>query len=117
MGENRAKLVVLDLADIGRLATQMGNARNRVGRRSTADFLGGADPAVKINRALHVDQLHDAFADARLGQKCIIGAGQHIDHGVADSDNLKLFHRFLSSNGHRSRIRQAAHLGLRATQM
>ena len=114
MGENFAQLVVLDLAHIGGFAAQMRDARDGVGGRPAGDFLGRPDLAVQLHTARLVGELHDPLLDAVIGQKLILAGCQHINHCVADADDLISFHRFLSSKGQMSRIRQLAHKGLRA---
>jgi len=97
MCKDRAKLVILDLADIGSAAAQMGYTGNGVCRRPARYFLGRPDPRIKIDRALHVDQLHHALLHAGLGQKCVGCMSEHVDHRVPDADNLIFLHSVFSS--------------------
>jgi len=64
MGEDGAKLVVFDLANIGRFSAQMRDARNGVRRRPARNFLGRANKAIQLDPAVAVGELHDALGDA-----------------------------------------------------
>ena len=51
------------------------------------------------------------------GQDVVLGAGKHVDDGIADADDLIGFaHRVFSSYSQRSRIRHTRQAGLRAVQ-
>ena len=91
--------------------------RNRVGHRAARSLPPRLHAVIKQLATRLLDQLHHPFLNAHLGQIAIIGLGDHINDGIADADNLIGFHWVLSSNWHKSRIRQAPHLGLRATQV
>ena len=97
MGKDRPQLVILNLANIGRPPTQMRDPRNRIGRRAARNLARGPNAGVKLHRAGHVDQLHDALLDPVIGQEAFARLRKHIDHRIADSNDLKCLHSVFSS--------------------
>ena len=111
-----ADLVIGDLADEGRPQPQIAEPRHGVGDRPAGDAAVVGKGMEQHLRAVHLDQLHDALLDRHLRQERVLNGGDHVHHGIADPDNI-IFHSVFSSKSQRSRIRQAAHLGLRAVQV
>ena len=117
MGEDRAELVVLDLAHIGRARPERREPGDGIGRRAARDLARRPHAAVELDRARGVDQLHDALLDAVLVEEALLDRGDDIDDRIADADDLDgLAQIVFSSKSQRSRIRQAAQAGLRALQ-
>ena len=104
-------------ADESGLQAQIAQTRQRIGDRAARRLTAVFHRAIKKLAAFAFDQLHDPLLDAHQVKETVVGLADDIDDGVADTDNLIGLHGVFSSNGHRSRIRQALHLGLRATQV
>jgi len=118
IGEGRAKLVVLDLADKRGPTAKLRYAGDRVRHRTAGDLPGGTDPRVEIDAPVYVYQLHDPFPDAVHFHEGLVAVGENVDQRVSDSHHLKpLGHVLLSSKRQNSSIGQAPHAGLRALQM
>ena len=98
MGEDRAELVVLHLAEIGGLRAQHRGARDGVGGGPAGGLGRRAHDAVKLHRPVGVDELHDALFDTVLGQERVLAMGQDVDKGVAHSDHVITAHAVFSSN-------------------
>ena len=88
VGEDFAQLVVAHLADEGALQAEQRCARQRVRRRSAGDFARLAHRVVQPRRALGIDQRHSAAIEAKLGNEFVGAAGDDVDHGVADGDDV-----------------------------
>jgi hypothetical protein len=118
VGIEAAQSVVAHPADEGRGQPQIADPRQRVRDRAAGRLGAVLHRAIKHLAAFALDQLHDALLDPHEIEKAVVALGQHVDDGVADTDNLVgLGHRVFSSKGQRSRIRQSGQRGLRAVQM
>ena len=88
MGEDLAQLVIGNLADESAARTERGEARQSVRRRSAGNLARGAHGAVKLVRAVSVDQGHPAAHQAEALDQFILAGGHHINDGVADRDDV-----------------------------
>ena len=88
--EGLAELVVLDLADEGRARAEARDADDGVGGRAAGLLDRLAHRRVDRLRARLVDQRHAALVHALLDEEIVLGAGDHIDDGVADAENVVL---------------------------
>ncbi len=88
MGEHVAQLVVAHLPDEGAALAERGQPRQRVCRRSSADFLARTHVGVERLGGFRVDQLHATLGKRMFGQKCVVARSKHIDNGIADRDNI-----------------------------
>ena len=89
MREGAAELVVLDLADEGRARAEARDADDGVGGRAAGDLHRRPHGVIDRLRARLVDQRHRALAHAVLEQKVVFGAGDHVDDGVADAEDVE----------------------------
>ena len=97
MGEGAAELVVLDLADEGRAGAEARDADDGVGGRAARTFHRRAHRGVDRLRARLVDQRHGALVHALRDQEIVLGAGDHVDDGVADAEHVVAGCRHASS--------------------
>ena len=86
--EGAAEFVVLHLADEGRARSEARHADDGVGGRAARAFHRRAHRLVDLLRTRLVDQRHGAFVHALSHQKIVLGAGDHVDNGVADADDV-----------------------------
>ena len=89
VAEHAAELVVADLADIGALAAQRGDAGHGVAGGTARHLDPRTHPAVQLFRPVGIDQGHGAFFQAVGFNERIVGMGDHVDDGVADTDNVE----------------------------
>ena len=83
-----AELVVLDLADEGGAAAEAGDADDGVGRRAAGAFHRRPHGLIDLLGARLVDQRHGALVHAVRDQEIVLGAGDHVDDGVADAEHV-----------------------------
>ena len=83
--EGASEQVVADLADIGRPAAEGGDAGDRVGGGAARGFDRRTHVRVERLGPRLVDQHHRALGDAVPGEERIVGGGDDIDDGIADS--------------------------------
>ena len=88
VAEYLAELVVGDLADESALQAERCEPRQRVGRRAARDLARGRHGFVKLVGARLVDQGHAAAVELKLGDQLLLAGGDHVDHGVADGDDV-----------------------------
>ena len=91
--EDAAELIVPDLADIGALTPQRGDAGHGVAAGAPRGLDPGAHRGVKRRGALLVDQRHGPLVKVVLRQEVVVGGDQNIDNGVADADDIEGFRR------------------------
>ncbi len=88
VGEHRTELIVEDLADVGGLPAEAGDAGNGVGGRPP----GGLDPSAHgcVQRLCSgdVDERHRAPHQVVLGDEVLGLMAQHVDEGIADADDI-----------------------------
>src|SRR5262249_60586940 len=84
VGEHLPERVVAHLADEARARAEAGDAVDRV-RGRTARRLDRRSPSlVDVLRTLLVYQRHGTFVHALTNEEVILGAGDHVDDGIAD---------------------------------
>ena len=83
-----AEPVVLDLADERGAGAERGEPDDGIGRRAARGFHRRPHGIVDRKRARFVDQRHGAFMHALRDQKILLGAGDHVDDGVADAEHV-----------------------------
>ncbi len=93
VAEDAAQLIVADLADIGALAAEAGQPRDRVRRRAAGDFHRRTHRVVEFARALRVDQHHGALGQAHARQELFLAVGEDIDNRVADAADVNVLVR------------------------
>ena len=86
--ERGAELVVLDLADEGRARPEAGGADDRICRRAAGNLDRRPHGVVNLRGARLVDQRHAALAHVVRGEERIFGAGDDIDNGIAETENV-----------------------------
>ena len=89
VAEDAAQLVVADLADEGAAPAERGDPGHGVGGRAAGDLDPRAHGVVERRRPRGVDQGHGALDQSLFGQQVVIGIRQHVDDGVADSDDVE----------------------------
>ena len=90
MREHVAELVLRDLADVGGLAAERGDAGDRVRGRSARGLDAGAHDRVQPIGRGGVDEVHRALGQAVLLQEGIVRLRQDVHDGVADTGDIKL---------------------------
>ena len=85
MIKNFAELVVMNMADVGRVATQVGESGDRVGDRATRHFLRRAHFVVDLTGAIFINQVHGAPVSANFGYKIVLDMSEDINDGIADA--------------------------------
>ena len=88
MREGLAEHIVLDLADEGGAAAERSDADDGIGGRSAGAFRRRPHGVIDRRGARLIDQRHAAFVHALRGQKIVLGAGDDVDNGVADAENV-----------------------------
>ena len=88
VAEDRAEIVVAHLADEGRARAEARDAGDGVGGRAAGAFGRRTHGLVDRLRAILVDQRHAALLHVLLDQEIVLGAGNDIDDGIADSENV-----------------------------
>jgi hypothetical protein len=88
VGEGRAQLVVLDLADEGGAGAESGDADNGIGGRTAGNLDRRTHGVIDLRGARLVDQRHAALAHVVRDEKCVIGAGDDVDNGIAEAENV-----------------------------
>ena len=111
-----AQPVIAHTSDEGSVQSQSADARDGVRHSATGGLQAVVHRSIKLLCAVLFDQLHDAFVDAHVVQKCIIRMGDYIYNGVADPDEVIGLHSVLSLYWQRSLMMQVRHWGLRALQ-
>ena len=84
-----AELVVADFADVCAAAAERGDANEGVGGGAPGHFDGIFHLAVEFVGPIRLDQGHCAFGEAELGDLGVGHAGQGVDDGVADADDVE----------------------------
>ena len=82
-------IVVAHPADITGPGPEGGEARSGVARRTARRLGRGLDLRVKHGCLRLVDQGHDSLIDAVFGQPGIVHMDQHVQHGVADGQDIE----------------------------
>ncbi len=90
MGKDAAKFVVLDLADEGRARTEACHADDCVSRRAAGNLHRRPHGIVQTRGLRLIDQLHGTLAHFMLGKKSLVGARDHVDNRIADTENIEL---------------------------
>ena len=88
MGEGAAEFVVLDLADEGGAAAEARHADDGIGGRAARAFHRRPHRLIDLLGARLVDQRHGALVHALRHQEIVLGAGDHVDDGVADAEHV-----------------------------
>ena len=88
MREGAAEIVALDPAHKGAAAAKARQPDDGIGGRAAGDFDGRAHGVIDRLGARLVDQRHAAFVHALLEQKVVLGAGDHVNNGIADAENV-----------------------------
>ena len=101
--EDPAEPIVPHLADIGAAAAQGRDPGDGVGDRTARHLDAGPHLAIERFGARRIDERRGALDQALRRKKTVIGAGQHVDHGVADAEHVDLGsgHFFSSGGGKR----------------
>ena len=89
MGEDLAKLVVTDLADVGRPAAEAGDTGHRVGRRAARRLDTGWHCGIERCRPLRIDEGHRSLDQTMLIEKVLRHRRDHVDDGVAHPDDIE----------------------------
>jgi hypothetical protein len=90
VSEDVTQLVIPDLADEPDPHAERCQAGGRVGSRTARDLDGRTHVGVDLVGGRLVDQLHRTTDHAVVVQERLIGAGEHVDDGVADGDHLEV---------------------------
>src|SRR6476646_7318121 len=85
VSEDAAEIIVLDLADKGRLRAEARDADDGVCRRPTRTFHCRAHCGVDCLRARLIDQSHRTLVHALRDQEIVLGAGDDVNDSVADT--------------------------------
>ena len=88
MRERLAERVVLHLADEGRARAEARDARDGIRRRAAGNLGRRPHRGIDRLRARLVDQRHRALVHAVLDEEIVLGAGDHVDDGVADAEDI-----------------------------
>ena len=97
MGKDGPQLVIANAANKSSPTTQLGDAGQGIGSRTTGGLQARANAGVEQISLPLIHQGHAALVEAMLLQKALIGLHQYIDDGVADADDIKAL---LSWAGH-----------------
>ena len=90
VAEHPAELVVADLADVRRGATERRDTAHRVGRRPATHLDGTTERLVQVQRPISVDQGHRPLHELVLSDERVVRVSDDIDQGVADSHHVVL---------------------------
>ncbi|NDH84978.1 MAG: hypothetical protein EBY65_08990, partial [Acidimicrobiia bacterium] len=89
VGEDLAKLVVTDLADVGRPAAEAGDTGHRVGRRAARGLDTGWHCGIERCRPLRIDEGHRSLHQTMPIEKVLRDRRDHVDDGVAHPDDIE----------------------------
>jgi hypothetical protein len=88
VGEHLAELVASHAAYEAAFAPEGGNSGARVRHRPAGLLLGRSHSGIKLIGLGSVDQLHEAFLHAVIGQERLVAARNDIDDGIANPNNV-----------------------------
>jgi hypothetical protein len=88
VAECPAKAVGFKLADECRAGAETGNTDDGIGRGPARHLDRRAHRVIDRLRAPLIDQCHGALAHAVRQQKIVVRAGNHIDDGIADAQDI-----------------------------
>ena len=92
--KNGPDFIVADFADEGGRAAEIGQGDDRVGGGPAGTTM--QRPPVQFSKHFGllrvIDQGHDPFLDAKIGQQGVVDTGLDIDQGVAHTKYVKLCH-------------------------
>ena len=97
-----AELVVGDLADEGALAAERGDAGRGVAGAAAGGFDRRPHEAVEALGLRRLDQAHRALDEPLADQEVVLDAGEHVDNGVADAEDVEAGLRHGVRGGERS---------------
>ena len=86
MIEDFTKLIVANLANVSRSATQICESRNCVGDRTTGHFCCRAHPRINVVCLILVDKCHRPQWCSYRIQEGVIHVREHINNSVADAE-------------------------------
>ncbi len=92
MGEYLAELILGNLAEIGGLATEIGDAGGRIAGAAAGGLHRGAHHTVKPLGTLRIDQVHGALGDGVVDQELVVAARNNVDDRIADRQDIELAH-------------------------
>ncbi len=93
MAEDRAELVVADLADERPFAAERGESGDGVGRRAAGDRDRWTHLVVERSGRIGVDQGHRPPVEAEALDDVVVGMADHVDNRIADPDNVVMGRR------------------------
>jgi hypothetical protein len=88
VGEDAAQRVVAHLADEGRPGAEARHADDGVRRRAAGNLHRRSHRLVDALGLLLDDQRHRPLAHGVTNEEIVIGAGDDVDDGVADAENV-----------------------------
>ena len=88
VAEHRAELVVLDLAHVGRLGAERGERRHGVGARAPGHLDRRPHAIVELDHARPLDQVHGALDQTEALERALVGLGDDVDDGVAETEDV-----------------------------
>lgn len=97
VAEDRAELIVRDLADETAFAAEGGERGNRVGCGAAGYLDARSHPGIKRLGRFGFDQRHGSLVETVLVKERVVGMGQHIDNGIADANHLTALRRHRSN--------------------
>ena len=83
-----AELIIAHQADEGRRPAKLGDADQSVGRRAAGDLARRAHHGIEAFSPVAVDQRHDPLLQALAFKEGVVCAGEDIDDGIADAENV-----------------------------
>ena len=84
-----AEQIVRHLADEAAAPAERGDAGDGVRRRSAARLDPRPHPAVQPFGGVGIDEPHRSLGDPLGGDEGVVGAGDHVDDGIADRDDIE----------------------------
>ena len=89
VNEGMAQHIVMDPPGEPGLAAKGHNADRRVRGRPARNLARIGDVGIKRRRPVGVDKVHHPLADIAVGKEGVVTAGENIDNGVADGQDIK----------------------------
>ena len=111
VAEDPAQLVVAHLADEAGRAAEGRNAGHGVGRRPARGLRSRAHGRVELDGAFVVDERHGATRQTELLDEIVLFGADHVDDGIADADDVVLFHAGVPSVPTACRLAAPSHAG------
>src|SRR5690606_1673887 len=97
MAKHVAERVISHLAEMGCLAAKTGKTSGRIACAASGGLNRWSHLLVEIGSALRIDEIQRALDDVVLDQKRLFAAGNDIDNGVADAEDVVFAHEGLRS--------------------